>query len=397
MIAGKTADETTRFEKIGMSGTAKFRTACGRTFDSNVALAEYLGVDKSSVSHATCDAKAKGRMWFECGKPHKRCVTILTTNAASDSEKDEVCKLQSLAYNAWDKTYKNRQMQGIQASANQQSMKAMQVHTHLQAASLKLFPERKLRLLWYINRDIAVSIKQDAIENSGAIKFDVAGTWMLHDEQTDKSLVWFNKQVDVYLRNRVLCADSYASLLVCDYTPGTSQHLLGPSDDITCYRRAFLNAEDMLSFLQHHVVMFDDEQQAKTMPKEAKLEALPSPPTYQESLDVKFANIPISCSREFPPLPSSSGISCGRELSLVQSARKRTFGMAAADEFMAICDKVMQNVDEGVLQRRELLASHSNTETVKKSKTYLACDSVRNMTSILLAANKFLFAASQEF
>jgi hypothetical protein len=356
-----------------------------------VALAEYLGVDKSSVSHATCDAKAKGRMWFECGKPHKRCVTILKTNAASDSEKDEVCNLQSFAYNPWDKTYKNRQMQEIQASINQQSMKAMQVHTHLQAASLKLFPERKLRLLQIndINRDIAVSIKQDAIENSGAIKFDVAETWMLHAEQADKSLVWFNKQVDVCLCNRVLCVDSYASLIVCDYTPETSQHLIGLSDDITSYRRAFLNSEDMLSFLQHYVVMFDDEKQAKTMLKQAKLEALPSPPTYQESLNVKFANIP-------PPLPSS-GISCSRELSFVQSERKRTFGMAAADEFMTICDKVMQNVDEGVLQRRELVASHSNTETVKKSKTYLACDSIRNMTSILLAANKFLFAASQEF
>ncbi len=53
MFGGNTTDEKIRFEKIGMSGSAKFRTACGRTFDSNVALAEYLGVDKSSVSHAT--------------------------------------------------------------------------------------------------------------------------------------------------------------------------------------------------------------------------------------------------------------------------------------------------------------------------------------------------------
>jgi len=36
-------------------------------------------------------------------------------------------------------------------------------------------------------------------------------------------------------------------------------------------------------------------------------------------------------------------------------------------------------------------------DTVKKRKTYLACDSVRNITSILLAANKFLYAASKEF
>jgi len=139
MIAGKTADETARFEKIGMSGTAKFRTACGRTFDSNVALAEYLGVDKSSVSHAVCEAKAKGSMFFECGKPHKRCVTILKTNVASDSEKDEICNLQSFAYNACVKTNKNTQCDGswepcIVPTSIEPVLKAMQVHTHLQAA-----------------------------------------------------------------------------------------------------------------------------------------------------------------------------------------------------------------------------------------------------------------------
>jgi hypothetical protein len=330
-------------------------------------------------------------MWFECGKPQKRCVTILKTSPASDSEKDEVCNLQSFAYNPVYKTCKNTPMQEMQANINKQSMKAMQVHTHLQAASLKLFPERKLRLLKIndINRDIAVSIKQDAIENSGGIKFDVAETWMLHADQTDKSFVWFNKQVDERVRNKVLCADSYPSLIVCYYTPETSQHLIGLSDDITSYRRAFLNAEDMLSFLQHYVLIFDDEKQSITMPKEAELEALPSPPTYQESLHVKYANI--------TPALQKCDNSCSRKISSVQSERKRTFGMAAADEFMTVCDRVMENVDGGVLQRRELLASDSNTETVKKSKTYLACDSIRNMTSILLAANKFLYAASQEF
>ena len=200
-------------------------------------------------------------MWFECGKPHKRCVTILKTSAASDSEKDEVCNLQSFAYNPVYKTCKNTPMQEMQANINKQSMKAMQVHTHLQAASLKLFPERKLRLLKIndINRDIAVSIKQDAIENSGGIKFDVAETWMLHADQTDKSFVCFNKQVDERVRNKVLCADSYPSLIVCYYTPETSQHLIGLSDDITSYRRAFLNAEDMLSFLQHYVLMVEGQ------------------------------------------------------------------------------------------------------------------------------------------
>jgi len=396
MISGKTADETTRFEKIGMSGSAKFRTACGRTFDSNVALAEYLGVDKSSVSHAVCDAKAKGRMFFECGKPHKRCVTMLKPNVASDSEKDEICNLQSFAYNACGKTNKNTQntqhTQNTQCNAScepcivpttiQEQFTAMQVHTHLQAASLKLFPERKLRLLQMndSNRYFPVQSRKDA----GAYKFNVVDTWYIHAEQTDKSLAWFTQQVDASINNKVLKTDTYASLLV-------------EASNFARYKRAFLNAEDMLSFLQHYVVMFEDEQQPKNMQEEAELEALSSPPTYEESLKVNY-----DCIKTPPLRPAISERKRTFEEACTETF-KETCGMEAADEFMTMCDKVMRNVDQAVLQRLELaeLATNSNREgdkdTVKKRKTYLACDSVRNITSILLAANKFLYAACKEF
>jgi len=365
-----------------ISGTAKFKTACGRTFDSNVALAEYLGVDKSSVSHAVCDAKAKGRMFFECGKPHKRCVTMLKPNVASDNEKDEICNLQSFAYNACGKTNKNTENTQFDTCVTQWYkeegilLKAMQVHTHLQAASLKLFPERKLRLLqindsknaFKIN-NFSVSCKQ---EKSGSIKFNVAHTWYVHAEQND--LYWCFQQVDASISNKVLKTDTYPSLLVFDL----------PKPSATG-KTAYLNAEDMLKFLQHCLNIFED--QPKNMQEEAELEAPSSPPTYEESCQSKYENITT------PPLRRGF------------SERKRTFeatfeetcATAAADEFMTICDKVMQNVNEAVLYRQELAGLATDKDSIKKSKTNLACDSVRNMTSVLLAANKFLYAASKEF
>jgi len=246
----------------------------------------------------------------------------------------------------------------------------MQVHTHLQAASLKLFPERKLRLLQIndSNRYFPVTIKKDA----GVYKFNVAKTWYIHAEQPDK-MIWCVEQVDASIRNKVLKTDTYASLLVPD----------GPSG--AKYKHAYLNAEDMLRFLQNYVFLFED--QANNMPQEAEVEALSSPPTYEESFNVKYENITTPPLR--PAIPE----------------RKRTFevtfeeacGTAAADEFMTICDKVMQNVNQSVLHRQELAGLATDKDSVKKSKTNFACDSVRNMTSVLLAANKFLYAASKEF
>jgi len=307
----------------------------------------------------------------------------LKANVASDNEKDEICNLQSFAYNACGKTNKNTQnTQNTQCNAWEPCivLKAMQVHTHLQAASLKIFPERKLRLLqmtdsnntWKIN-NFSVSCKQE----SESFKFNVAQTWYLHAEQNEKSLYWFSQKVDASISNKVLKTDTYASLLVCD-PPETSAMGLG-------YKTAYLNAEDMLRFLQHYLYMFED--QAKNMQEEAELEAPSSPPTYEESFQVKYENITT------PPLRPAI------------SERKRTFevtyeetcAMAAADEFMTHCDKVMQNFDQAVLHRQELAGLATDKDSVKKSKTNLACDSVRNMTSVLLAANKFLYAASKEF
>ena len=139
-----------------------------------------------------------------------------------------------------------------------------------------------------------------------------------------------------------------------------------------------------LSTKENYNFLFEDK--ANNMPQEAEVEALSPPPTYEESFKAKYENITTPPLR--PAIPD----------------RKRTYevmfeetcGMAAADEFMTICDKVMQNVNQAVLHRQELAGLATDKDSVKKSKTNLACDSVRNMTSVLLAANKFLYAACKE-
>ena len=69
---------------------------------------------------------------------------------------------------------------------------------------------------------------------------------------------------------------------------------------------------------------------------------------------------------------------------------------SAQDEFMTICCDVMKNVDNGLQERSSLLALDSESENSKKRKFTLASDSIRNVTTILLAANKLLYSATKK-
>jgi hypothetical protein len=72
---------------------------------------------------------------------------------------------------------------------------------------------------------------------------------------------------------------------------------------------------------------------------------------------------------------------------------------AAQDELMTmtICCDVMKNVENGLEERSCLLAlDDSEIENSKKRKITLAADSIRNVTTILFAANKLLYSASQQ-
>jgi hypothetical protein len=197
----KTLYEKMCAEKVCMSIGAKFQTLCGRIFDT----VEFLGVHVSVVSHATSEARAKGRMFFECGNPIKRSIRIMQPHVVSQDERD----LQN------DANPTNVDFSTFAYTSLHASIQAMQVHAHMQAPALKLFPDRKLFLLnpnpKIRNTDVAIVKSVD----SDAVKLDVAETWMLHVYVPGKSklsLLSFIKKIEsMDLR-------TYASLMCGVYT-----------------------------------------------------------------------------------------------------------------------------------------------------------------------------------
>jgi hypothetical protein len=82
-----------------------------------------------------------------------------------------------------------------------------------------------------------------------------------------------------------------------------------------------------------------------------------------------------------------------------QTPGKQTFAQhkSAEDEFMTVCCDVMKNVENGLQERSCLLALGGCEEEVTKKRKYsLAADSIRNVTTILFAANKLLYSDSQQ-
>lgn len=111
-----------------------------------------------------------------------------------------------------------------------------------------------------------------------------------------------------------------------------------------------------------------------------------APPTYQESTKPEYS---IHDSR--PVTPSM-------QLFSSNNVDKQTFlqHKSAQDQFMTICSDVMKNVENGLLERSSLLALDSESENSKKRKFTLASDSIRNVTTILFAANKLLYSATKK-
>jgi hypothetical protein len=69
---------------------------------------------------------------------------------------------------------------------------------------------------------------------------------------------------------------------------------------------------------------------------------------------------------------------------------------SAQDQLMTICCDIMKNVENGLQEHSSLLALDSESENSKKIKFTLAADSIRNVTTILFAANKLLYSATQQ-
>ena len=148
-------------------------------------------------------------------------------------------------------------------------MKAMQVHAHMQAAVLKLFPDQKLPLLDADEKicNLKLGILQNA--NSDRIKFDVAETWMMH--------VYVPGQCNFYSfikKVEAMDLSAYESVMFGVYTSYSDLNQLSNStENISGLRRAYMNEEDMVSFLQENTTLFEGEKKAifTPSPREYKM------------------------------------------------------------------------------------------------------------------------------
>lgn len=422
----------------------KFQTICGRTFDSSTALADFLGVTVGAISHATSEAKAKGRMFFECGKPLKRFIRIIEPNVSDDSNLHETLSEQSTVLQDEQASQNVSSLHNLEFTVLPKTMKAMQVHAHIQAVALKLFPDRKLILADRSSDDgMSVSILKRVTGTffERLTRFDIAETWMLHsqastmgshEQMVGESLLWFVRALQgdsYYGLTTELCKRKYPSLVISKYSIAndTSKYM-----QVIGNKRPYMGAEDILKFLLSdfarqgpHKYVFEDEMNTMRSPsphsppsflrhtettvrKEDKTPMLEEtteettgdtspvrnkhqtlPPTYDQSLTREYSYAQTQQCRETPALPPEPSNSVSNPSNSVSNP------VSAQDDFMKTCCDIMKDVECSMQERRLMLGRGDyDEENTKKRKRALAADSIRNVTTILFAANKLLYSDS---
>lgn len=399
---------------------AKFQTLCGRTFDSSTSLAEFLGVTVGAISHATSEAKGKGRMFFECGKPMKRFIRIIERNIADSYSQSEAPK-QQFRVQTPDSDH-NINLHDVDQEANTVlqdefsslcdlefaicpnalplTMKAMQVHAHMQAAAVKLFPDRKLILADPSSnpakRDIDVSIikRVSGTFSERLTRFDLAETWMLHSPGSVQSVIEFIRKLEgdsYYGLTTELSNRKYPSLIIGTYSNADKNKQI----PVLGNKRPFMGAEDIVQFLlsdftrtlhSPHNFLFEDETTVENNTYRAPMtSALAPPPTYDQSMGRQYCH----------PVQTTSSKMLSQQ-SQKQSEQQSEQNCSAEDQFMVTCSNMMKEVEESLQERRFLLGlADCDENNTKKRKRALAADSIRNVTTILFAANKLLYSDSQ--
>jgi hypothetical protein len=393
----------------------KFETLCGRSFDSNIALADFLGVDKSAVSHGVIEARAKGKEFFNCGK---RSIRILSSAPSATIFRNEQKDKGKEAIEESDEKCDN--FPDMAFNFSHKHMKAMQVHTHMQAAALKLFPNDKFKLL---DPDPQIRNSKVAIVQAGdcdRIKFDVAETWILHVFVPGYTLLSFIKNVE---KQDLNAYESVSKTQFHHYTTYSDFNKLSNStNSIVGHRRVFMDAEDMVKFLYMHDRKMLSAKGAKFLSDGTLITHDPSSrfegkmPNLFESkiLDEHHIKLlykqPVINSPREPEKKKMKLVNDNTEASTqasfveevqetktnasVQLAAHHLPHTTAQNRFISVCTDVMENVETN-LKRSLLAESDTDTEMTKKKKSILASDSINNLTKILFAANQLIYSASQ--
>ena len=389
----------------------KFETLCGRLFDSNTALADFLGVDKSAVSHGVIEARAKGKEFFNCGK---RSIRILASAPSATNFRNQDKHKEKEAVEESDE--KSNIFPNLAFNFSHKHMKAMQVHTYMQAAALKLFPNEKFKLL---DPDPQIRNSKVAILQAGdcdRIKFDVAETWILHVFVPGYTLLSFIKNVE---KQDLNAYESVSKTQFHHYTTYSDFNKLSNlTDSIAGHRRVFMDATDMVKFLYRHDRKMLSAKGAKFLSDGTLITHDPlnrfegKMPNLFESNIIDQHQIRILHEQPVinsPTEPEKKKMKLGNHNTealfvqevqqtetdtSVQLAAKHLQHTTAQNRFISVCSDVMENVETN-LKRSLLAESDTDTEMTKKKKIIFAADSINNLTKILLAANLLIYSASQ--
>lgn len=326
----------------------------GRTFESSSSLANFLGVTKGAISHAKCEAKEKGRQFFECGKPVKRYIRIL--EAAFEEDGTTVSPSKYVGNSRLLPAH----MLGIK-------MKTLQVQGHMQAAAVKVFPGKNLRMPTH---DVAaavsasISIAVITTEDLSYTLFDVAEMWMFYSPASASSLQAFRQSLlgsGQYGMAPELNVQNYPSLMFAVNTGTTASYML---------------AEDVIKFLvspfarkRPYNALFDDEMDTVT-----------------ESGVGGCCDTADDVQGDGTQPPSYS--EC---MSWESTARGST---RAEEELMQTCRNVMHDVNTALRKRRTLEALPA--DSLRTHKRQLAAAAVYNVTTLLLAASSMLYSEAGE-
>lgn len=356
----------------------KFETLCGRTFESSASLASFLGVTKGAISHAKIEAREKGRNYFECGKPMKRFIRILSTGDQAIRSPDVSKLFVDKADDASKSLPDNSRL--LHASmVGFKLMKSLQVQGFMQAAALKLFPDKNLRMLKNTEEHISVAVI--ATEDASYTMFDVAEMWWLYSRISAPSLEEFRQALlgdGAYGLQHDITVLEYPSLMFAA-SPGAPAH---------ASFRMFMLPEDVIKFLlspfarkAHYDPLFDSEMQAPEMQKDA----ISGENADGQTTDMKKASNKQNSTQDLhpPSYEECTSLAC-----------QATAGVSTEDVFVRTCQHVMQDVISALGKRREMESYPA--ASMEKQKRQLAAAAVQNMTTVLFAANTLLYSEAQK-
>jgi hypothetical protein len=454
----------------GQGRQVKFETLCGRMFESSTALADYLGVTVGAITHARTDARARGRTFFECGKPLKRYIKFIErgnddshdgVRPEEDSVRDQTSKHKTPDPDVQPNMFEIRP--AIVDSLAVGAMKVMHVHAHIQAAALKRFPGKKMCLadtsLMPTKKAVSyITVCTDAeSKTNNKVRFDLAQTWMLHSPSSAGSASEFRRALEgtggifgyILVCEELSMSDrgKYPSLVfsrqsrVIDDESETACAAREAANDQFCnkygsFYRPYMDADDVLTFLLSKFArkgryndIFEgasfclpeinqeaNQEITQEITQEANQEitqeitqadcrhALQQRPVLRhEQQDARVCSEQGGSSKqtrsstEQQETEAKAGAEAQAKTGAEASAEAEPYEalqFSAQAEFMQTCCEMMKNM-EGPLRERACMLSGEQGSCARKRKRALAAESLRNVTTILFAANKMLYTEAQ--